>query len=216
MKIRMKPSLIHSAIALALAAGLAGCGGSDKAEFAVRGTISGIVYPGAVLTTNGMDLAIAPPAKAGDPVTFEFPNKLEYGDVYNVQFKSTPNFQKECGTPSQTIPNFNDTAGRLAEINITLSCVINNYPIGGTVTGLTGAGLQLANGSVGGQGEIGLPTTPTTTPITYRLPNVAYGTTYSVAIIKQPAGQVCTVANGTNTMPDAEVTNINITCVAAG
>ena len=70
----MKSSLIRPALALALAAGLAGCGGSDKAEFVVKGTITGIVYPGTVLTTNGMDLAVAPPARPGDTVSFAFPN----------------------------------------------------------------------------------------------------------------------------------------------
>lgn len=212
----MKSSLIRPALAIALAAGLAGCGGSDKAEFTVKGSIAGIVYPGAVLTTNGMDLPIAPPATPGAVVNFEFPNKLEYGDVYNVQFKSFPEHQRNCGTPANVIPNFNDTAGRLAEINITLQCSVNDYLIGGTVTGLTGAGLQVANGSTGGQGEIAVPTTPTTTPLTYSLPaRVPYGTSYSVAIIKQPTGQVCTVANGIGVMGEADVTNINITCVAA-
>jgi hypothetical protein len=211
----MKSSLIRPALALALAAGLAGCGGSDKAEFTVKGTVTGIAYPGMVLTTNGMEIAVAPPAKAGDPVTFEFPNKLEYGDVYDVQIKAPPAHQKECGTPPNTIPNFTDTAGRLAEINVTIACIIDSYTIGGTITGLTGAGLVLANGSTGGQLAVTLPTTPTTTPLTYSLPPVFYGQTYSLAIIKQPTGQVCTVTNPTGTMGDAKVENINITCVAA-
>lgn len=211
----MKSSLIRPALALALVAGLAGCGGSDKAEFAVKGTITGIVYPGAVLTTNGMDLAIAPAAKPGDPVTFEFPNKLEYGDVYNVQFKSPPQHQAACGTPANTIANYTDTAGRLAEINITLTCAVDDYPISGTVTGLTGTGLVIANGSTGNSGAIALPTTPTTTPIPYSLPiEVPYGASYSVAVITQPTGQFCTVANATGVMGDAAVSNVNITCVA--
>jgi hypothetical protein len=211
----MKSSLIRPALALALAAGLAGCGGSDKAEFAVRGTITGIVYPGAVLTTNGMDLPIAPPAKPGDPVSFEFPNKLEYGDVYNVVFKSTPQFQRECRTPDNTIPNFSDTAGRLAEINITYVCIVNSYPLNGKVNGLTADGLVLANGSTGGAGTVQKPAAGVTTPIDFQLPNVSYGTTYGVVVIANPTGQVCTVVNGTGTMPDAAVTNIQVNCVAA-
>ena len=211
----MKSSLIRPALVLALVAGLAGCGGSDKAEFTVKGTIAGIAYAGGVLSTNGMDLPINPPAKPGDPVTFEFPNKLEYGDVYNVQFTKLPAHQAQCGTPNNVIPNYTDTAGRLAEINITLQCVVDDYAIGGTVTGLTGSGLVIANGSTGNSGPIALPTTPTTTPIPYSLPiEVPYGTSYSVAIITQPAGQVCTVANGTGVMGDAVISNVNITCVA--
>lgn len=212
----MKSSLIRPALALALVAGLAGCGGSDKAEFTVKGTISGIVYPGGVLTTNGMELPIVPPTTPGGVVNFEFPNKLEYGDVYNVQFAKTPNNQARCGTPGTTIPNFTDTAGRLAEINIILQCSVDEYTVGGTVTGLTGAGLVIANGSTGNTGPIALPTTPTTTPIGYSLPvAVPFGTSYSVAIITQPTGQICTLVNGTNVMGAANVTNVNITCQAA-
>lgn len=212
----MKSSLIRPALALALAAGLAGCGGSDKAEFTVKGTITGIVYEGAVLSTNGMDLAITPPATPGGTVSFAFPNKLEYGDVYNVQFTKTPNNQSRCGTPTNVIPNYTDTAGRLAEINITLQCAVDEYTVGGTVTGLTGSGLTVANGSTGNNGAIALPTTPTTEPIPYTLPvAVPYGTSYSVAVITQPAGQVCTVANATGEMRAANVSNVNITCVAA-
>ena len=211
----MKSSLIRPALALALAAGLAGCGGSDKAEFVVKGTIANVHYSGAVLTTNGMDLPIPAPARPGDTVSFTFPNKLEYGDVYNVVFKSTPQFQRECRTPDNTIPNFNDTAGRLEDINITFVCIVNSYPLKGKVNGLTADGLVLANGSTGGSGPVQKPAAGVTTPLDFALPNVNYGTTYGVVVINQPTGQVCTVVNGTGTMPDAEVTNIQVNCVSA-
>jgi len=211
----MKSSLIRPALALALGAALAGCGGSDKAEFVVKGTISGIVYPGAVLTTNGMELAIAPPATPGATVSFEFPNKLEYGDVYNVVFKSEPNNQS-CFTPQNTIPNFNDTAGRLAEIAITYQCAVDPYSIGGTISGLTADGLVLANGSTGGTLTVAKPAAGVTTPITYTFAGpVLFGTTYGVTVLTQPTGQVCTIANATGVMGAANVTNINVTCVAA-
>lgn len=211
----MKSSLIRPALALALAAGLAGCGGSDKAEFVVKGTVAGIVYPGAVLQTNGMEVAIPVPAKPGDTVSFAFPNKLEYGDEYNVTFKSTPQFQRVCDTPPNTIQNNRDTAGRLADINITFVCYVNPYALKGKVNGLTADGLVLANGSTGGSGSVPKPAAGVTTPIDFTLPDVLYGTTYGVVVISQPTGQVCTVVNGTGTMPDAEVTNIQVNCVAA-
>ena len=208
----MKSSLIRPALALALAAGLAGCGGSDKAEFVIKGTITGIVYPGAVLTTNGMDLPIAPPAKAGDPVSFAFPNKLEYGDVYNVVFKAEPDNQF-CSTPSQAIPNFNDTAGRLAEINITYACGIDAYQIGGKVSGLTADGLVLANGSTGGTVAVAKPAAGVTTPIDFGFEAfVPYDAAYGVTVLTQPTGQFCTVANGTGIMKAATVSNIAVTC----
>ena len=58
----MKSFLIRPALALALAAGLAGCGGSDKAEFTVGGTVYNLLYPGLKLTTNGTTIDVAPPS----------------------------------------------------------------------------------------------------------------------------------------------------------
>lgn len=208
----MKSSLIRPALAALLVAGLSACGGSDKDEFVVGGTISGVVYPGIVLITNGMEINVAPPATAGADVTFAFPKKLEYGDVYNVQFKGFPAHQS-CGMLSANDESNNDTAGRLSTINIQFACYVNNYAIGGNITGLKAAGLQLANGSTGGSIEISKPTEGSTDAIAYVLPNVNYGITYGVSIIAQPAGQHCTINNATGTMGDAEVDNIHISCV---
>ena len=214
----MKSSLIRPALALALAASLAACGGSDKAEFTVAGSVTGIVYDGLVLTNAGVPLKVAPPATAGAAVSFAFPDKLEYGDTYDVQVTTSPAHQSCApGVPQGGIyANNADTAGRLKTIDIAIVCEINKYTVGGTITGLTGAGLVLANGSTGGTYSAATPATPpSTTPITYELPVVQFGTTYGVTVSTQPAGQICTVANPTGTMADAAVTNINVTCVAA-
>ena len=211
----MKSFLIRPALALALAAGLAGCGGSDKAEFTVGGTVYTLLYPGLQLKTNGAVIDVAPPAKAGDTVTYAFPNKLEYGDEYNVQIERNPQHQS-CQLTNPNYATNADTAGRLAEINVQYVCSINQFSIGGTITGLTADGLVLANGSTGGTYTAATPATPpATTPITYALPLVKFGTTYGVTVTRQPAGQVCTVVNPTGTMGDAAVTNVNVTCVAA-
>lgn len=209
----MKSSLIRPALALALAAGLSACGGSDKAEFTVAGTITGIVYEGMVLKTNGMELRVSPPAKAGDSVRFAFPNKLEYGDVYNVEIASEPAHQ-DCGVPSDIIPNFNDTAGRLAEINVTFACNLETHKLSGTITGQTADGLVLANGSNTGTYTPTVEAITADKPFTYQLPvQVQYGVTYSVTVITQPVGRFCTVANPAGTMGDDEIKNINVTCV---
>jgi len=214
----MKSSLIRPALALAMAASLAACGGSDKAEFTVAGSVTGVVYDGLTLSNAGVPLKVAPPATAGAPVRFAFPDKLEYGDTYAVTVIGNPAHQScEPSVPDGGIYTNNaDTAGRLVTIDIAISCSINTYAIGGTITGLTGAGLVLANGSTGGTYTADAPATPpSTTPISYALPVVAFGTTYGVTVSKQPAGQVCTVVNPTGTMGDERVTNINVTCVAA-
>lgn len=207
----MKSSLIRPALALTLALGLSACGGGGKAEFTVAGTVQNLVYPGLVLTTNGTEISVAPPATSGADVTFTFPNKLEYGDEYFVQIKQHPQHQT-CNFPGAGGVNQNqinkDTAGRLARINVIVQCGVNTYAIGGKVTGLTAGELVLANGSTGG--TVTLPKDATS----YTMPaKVAYGITYGVTVIEQPTGLTCTVANPTGIMGDADVTNIDVSCV---
>jgi len=213
----MKSFLIRPALALALAASLAACGGSDKAEFTVSGSVTKLVYENLVLTNNGVQINIAPPAKAGDPVPYAFAEKLEYGDTYNVTVARQPAHQTcvPVPPPGGYYVNNADTAGRLVLIDINFDCTIDTHLIGGTITGLTASGLVLANGSTGGTYAATAPTAGTTTPIVYALAPVAYGTTYGVTVSAQPTGQVCTVVNPTGTMQDADVSNINVTCVAA-
>eukprot|EP01114_Cavostelium_apophysatum_P001021 TRINITY_DN10881_c0_g1_i1.p1 TRINITY_DN10881_c0_g1~~TRINITY_DN10881_c0_g1_i1.p1 ORF type:complete len:217 (-),score=52.19 TRINITY_DN10881_c0_g1_i1:412-1062(-) len=212
----MKFSLIRPASMLAMALGLASCGGGGDDTYTVAGTVEGLAYPSLVLSNNGTDITLAPPAKAGDPVSFSFPNKLEYGDTYNVTVKTPPPHQS-CGVDPRFQLSAADTAGRLATINARFVCVINEYSLGGTITGLTkdNTGLILANGSTTGSLSVAAAETNTTgTAFEYQLPvNVPYNQTYSVAVITQPKGAFCTVANPTGTMGDAKVTNINITCV---
>lgn len=203
----MKSFLIRPALALALAAGLAGCGGSDKAEFTVGGTVYTLLYPGLQLSTNGAVIDVAPPAKAGDTVTYAFPNKLEYGDEYNVQIERNPQHQS-CQLTNPNYATNADTAGRLAEINVQYVCSVNQFSIGGTITGLTVDGLVLANGSTGGT------VAPVKAAASYAFGlTVPYNQTYGVTVLTQPAGLNCSVSNPAGTMGDANVTNINVACV---
>jgi hypothetical protein len=199
---------LRGAAVLALALTLAACGG--KASFPVTGTVTGLVYEGLVLSTNGMDLAIKP-----GTTSFSFPNSLSYGEVYNVVQKTAPAHQN-CVPTDQRGLAATDTAGRLASINIIVSCSINAKTIGGTVSGLTAGTLVLTNGTAGGTATITAPTTATTTPIDYAFGSaVAYSQSYGVTVLTQPANLFCTVANPTGVMGDANVTNINVSCVPA-
>lgn len=206
----MKSSLIRPALALAIATALTACGGGSKEEYTIKGTVTGVAYAGGVITTNGQDFALPLPSTPGGTVNFAFPNKLEYGDEYNVTFKTMPPNQN-CGTDPNQIQNNNDTAGRLADINITLVCATNTYILGGKVIGLAADGLVVANGS--NTGRVALAKAANNATFDYTVPNVAFDVTYSVAVVQQPNGQTCTVANGTGQMKAANVTNVDITCV---
>ncbi|RZA34798.1 MAG: hypothetical protein EOP92_13840 [Lysobacteraceae bacterium] len=212
----MKFSLIRPASMLAMALALASCGGGGDDDFTVAGSVEGVVYPGLVLTNNGADITVAPPAKAGDPVSFAFPNKLEYGDTYSVTIKAEP-LHQNCDIHPQAPLSNADTAGRLASINVRFQCGIEDHAIGGEVTGLTkdNTGLVLANGSTTGTTII-VPSTTDTTGAAFKYAmaaRVPYGQTYGVTIVTQPTGRFCTIQNPTGTVGDADVTNINIACV---
>lgn len=206
----MKFISMRGAVALAAAAlTLAACGGG-KATFTIAGTASGVQYPGMVLASNGMELAVNPPAKAGDLVKWAFPKEIEYGDEYAVTVKTPPAHQK-CDV---AVAYEQGTAGRFAQINVPIDCYIDSHYLKGTITvknsttGLTKDGLVLVNGSTGGT----YTANTGATGFTFASP-VAYGVTYGVTVLTNPAGLSCTVQNGAGTMGDANVDNIAVNCV---
>ena len=234
----MKFSLARPALAVAIMATLASCGGG-KATFPITVTVSGVKYPGLIYSTNGQEVTINPPATAGQDVTAVFPNPIEYGQTYEVVPKGAtvvnhvatggalPKHQS-CGAVNYSLPY--GTAGQLAKIDIRFACVVNTIPLGGTVKGLTGTGLVLANGSTAGTVAVNpaldANQKPTGADVTVSMNPVAYGSTYGVTVLTQPTGQSCTVTGGANgtgggTMDDAAeaatngVSNLVVTCVAS-
>ena len=83
------------------------------------------------------------------------------------------------------------------------------YRLGGTVLGLHGIGLTLANGTVH-------LTIAADGPFTFPAP-VADGATYAVTVDTQPSNpaQVCTVANGSGSISGGNVANVNVSCVTS-
>jgi hypothetical protein len=197
----MRPALM-----LALALGLASCGG--KAQFTVAGTVSGLKHEGLELSTNGMKIKVDPPAATSTaPVAFAFPDQIEYGQVYSVEISHPPAHQT-CSFVGGSNTN---TAGRLETINVTIQCVPIANTIGGKVTGL-GSKVVLTNGSTGGTIEV-LAATPT-----FTFPAIPYGQTYGVTVYGQPTSpaQTCTVSpNGVGTMDDKAIGDIVVDCLPA-
>ncbi|EED34092.1 VCBS protein [Luminiphilus syltensis NOR5-1B] len=123
---------------------------------------------------------------------------------------------------------FSTFPGTLSDLNLSVDPVVFSYAgggstgtvelavadnskdfVGGTATGLTGTlGLQNNGGDdvpvppgVGGSSTFRFPT------------QLVYGDPYAVTVASQPPGQSCSVANGSGTMADAEITSVQITCV---
>ncbi len=79
------------------------------------------------------------------------------------------------------------------------------YRVGGTVSGLIASGLVLANGSD--------TVSVAANAATFNLPTfIAAGSTYTVTVKNQPAGQVCSVTNGSGTIGTAYVANVVVAC----
>jgi uncharacterized repeat protein (TIGR03803 family) len=89
--------------------------------------------------------------------------------------------------------------------NVVVTCSNRAYPLEGSISGLNGPGLTLANGTDT------LAVSSGATSFTMPAP-VAYTSSYGVSVQTQPAGLTCAVGNGTGAMPARAVTNVAITC----
>jgi hypothetical protein len=80
------------------------------------------------------------------------------------------------------------------------------YTVGGSVSGLTGAGLVLSLNA-------GAQTLPVAASGAFTFPiGLADSSPYAVTVGTQPAGQTCSVSNGSGTISGANVTNVSVTC----
>jgi hypothetical protein len=172
----MKSPFYRPLLALAMALSLASCGG--KATFEIKGEIAGLVYDGLTLTetVSGATLAVAKGS-----TTFKFPNSIEYGTPYDVKIVAgTASNQPEH--QACTVIGGTDTAGRMAQINIGVSCAVLTHDLGGAITvtgGGSPAGLTLNNG-----------TRPAFVAVAasnaYVFGAIPYGTSYGLIITTQP------------------------------
>ena len=172
------------------------------AKYTVGGNVSGLSGSGLVLEDNGADDLTVPGSG-----TFAFATALQAGAPYAVTVKTQPT------NPAQTC-SVTGASGAVGAANVTgvaVSCSTNTYTVGGSVSGLIGSGLALAdNGGdaldVSADGSF-----------TFATP-VASGAAYAVTVTAQPGNpsQACTVANGAGMVGAANVANVSVACVAAG
>ncbi|HEY2532524.1 MAG TPA: kelch repeat-containing protein [Xanthobacteraceae bacterium] len=158
-------------------------------------SVMGLGASGLVLQNNGADnLAIAASG------TFNFNTPVASGSAYSVTIASQP-LGGTC-----TVGNGSGTVVASNVSDVTVTCVPNLYPISGTLSGLlSGRSVTVQdNGanstvlSVNGAFNFSTP--------------VASGSNYSVTIFSQPAGQSCSVSNGSGTVAGSAVGNVGIAC----
>ena len=171
--------------------------------YTVGGAVSGLTGAGLVLQNNGGDnLAVT-----ANSSIFTFAGAIAAGAPYAVSVQTQPAGQT-C-----TVQNGSGTVNANVT-NVAVSCVAVSIPaptvfytIGGTVSGITGTGLVLQNN--GGDNRA------VTADGAFTFASaIGVGAPYAVTVLTQPAGQTCTVQNGSGTA-QANVTNVAVSCVAS-
>jgi hypothetical protein len=170
--------------------------------FTIRGTVSGIVGSGLVLQNNGGD-DVGVQADGG----FEFATKIPSGSPYAVTVKTQP----ESPPQACTVQGGSGTVGDHDVEDVVVTCVIREFTIGGTLSGLAGTGLVLANNG-------GDQFTPTASGAFTFPTAVQSGRPYNVAVQTPPTHplQICRVADGSGVVAESNITSVAISCSTLG
>jgi N-acetylneuraminic acid mutarotase len=167
---------------------------SDQ-PYTLGGTITGLNGTGLVLA-NGSDTVVVPV----NATSFTFPTQVAFGSTYSITVATQPT-GLTCSVSS-------GATGTMPASNLNTVAVVCSdkaYTLGGSINGLTSAGLVLTNGT----NTLQVPSTATTFQF---VTSVAYTSSYNVVVTTQPTGQTCTVSSGNSTMPAANVTSVVVTC----
>ncbi len=181
--------------------------------YLVSGTISGYTGSGLALRLNGQTGAAFNTSPASGANSFGFAAGLASGATYNVGVTAQPtNPGQACIVAS----GGNGTVASANVTNVTITCVDNQpFTVGGTITGLTGAGLSLRMyyTAPGGQTVPVALNVAATDPTFQFAETIAAGGSFTIGILTQPANQSCVLARGRGTSPTS-VTNVGVTCLA--
>lgn len=178
---------------------VASCGDNATPPVPIGGTVDGLEGSGLVLRNRGGDeLAVY-----GDG-EFVFASPVEVGGDYEVTVASQPT------EPTQTCVVTNGTGAVVDGAPITdirVTCMTGAFPVGGTVSGLRGAGLVLQNN---GTDELAITADGT---FTFAMP-IASGAAFAVTVASQPSEptQTCTVAGGKGTVGAGAVATVVVDC----
>lgn len=166
--------------------------------FTINGAVSGLQGSGLVLQNNGGD-DVGVQTDGG----FAFPTKIPSGSGYSVTVKTQPS------SPAQSC-SVQSGSGTVADhdvVDVVITCALRQFTIGGTISNLRGSGMVIANNG----GDRFNPTAdgPFTFPTA-----VLSGSSYNVTVTNPPILplQRCDVTNGSGTVTEANVTNIEISC----
>jgi len=189
----------------------------------VGGNCPAGVWEGAIYTTGAITedctvvfsasadaetFIITASAVANGSISPDTPQEVSAGD--SLVFTATPDLGYDVD--SWYVDNILTQTGGASFmlVNITADHAVrvtfsqNVFTVGGTVSGLSGTVVLQNNGgdnlSLSSDGSF-----------TFSTP-VAEGASYNVTVLTQPAGQTCSVTNGSGTMGGSNVTNVGVSC----
>ena len=165
--------------------------------FVLSGAVSGLEGHGLALQSGSDVVAVSSNG------TFAFPTPVASGVPYAVTVAAQPTGP----TQACTVTGGTGVMGSADVTSVGVACVTSSFPVGGTVNGLSGAGLVLQNEggetiTVGASGSFTFPTP------------VASGKPYAVTVKTQPTGpsQTCSVSSGSGVVDSGPVTSVVVTC----
>jgi uncharacterized repeat protein (TIGR03803 family) len=168
--------------------------GAIAQTFSVSGTVSGLNSAGLVLMSNGAQVAVADGVS-----TVALASGLSTGSAYTVSVQTQP------ASETCTVADGAGTVSSANVANVVVTCADQAYSLGGTISGLNGSGLVLANGSDS--------LTVSSGATSFTMPTqVAFSSSYDVTVKTQPAGLSCAVSQGSGTMPGTAVSNVTVNC----
>jgi hypothetical protein len=164
---------------------------------AIGGTVTGVVGMGLTLEDNlGDDLAITADG------TFVFPTNVSSGQGYSVTVAANPT------SPWQTCLVSNGSGGVTSSdiTNVAVTCTIDSYQVGGSISGLASTVTLQNNGEslvLNSNGSFAFPT------------SVLSGDAYAVTVTSQPTNptQTCTVTNGAGSIAGAAIAGVTVSCL---
>lgn len=201
----MKSSYLRAGLALLCAVILSACGGNNG-NLQLSGTITynGVAKAGLVLInkTNGEKLTIDQGA-----TVFAFPKLLANDEFFDVEVDTQPT------GASCTLSNNSNRANVYTVYYVAVTCSATPHVLGGTVKGLSGTGLVLANGPdlVSIQ-----PPASAGADVSFTFPaQVSDGSPYGGTVLAQPTGQTCKFDAALNpgTMGNTDQKGLIVNCV---
>ena len=172
------------------------CSANAAPTYTVGGTVGGLTSSGLTLALNGGNTVQV----ASGSANFTFTTTLSSGSNYVVTVAAQP-VGETC-----TVAQGAGTVGASNVDTVVVSCTLDAYTIGGTVSGLMASGLQLA---LNGGNDLSIPSGASGFTFASAL---ASGSSYSVTVATQPIGETCTVAQGSGAVGTSNVDSVGIAC----